>query len=218
MNKDNRKIFRKLDLVTSICPGQAVIGLYFGTGNVQRPAALDELEDPSAGNGRDIIGVIWDYEALPSGLTQSGLKEVSYVNRIDPAAILLGGKYGWFISLRNHERMLRDPLVFDQVGYYKTWEPTLTAPECGGGAGVDRIYAIDSCSSEAAVDADGDGSREISERETWSGGTEIGSGFLFFTPRDAPVLVSHADISKRQSAELNKRERRRPGIYFFREL
>jgi hypothetical protein len=140
------------------------------------------------------------------------------VEKIEPAEIFAEGKAGWFISLRPQERVLRDPLVFDQVAYYKSWEPTSSAPECGGGAGYDRIYAIESCTSEATVDKDGDGVREISERETWAGGTDIGSGFLFFTPKSSPVLVSHADITKKQSAELNQRERRRPSIFFFREL
>ena len=40
-SKDFRKIFRKISIVPSTCPGANVTGLYFGTGNVQRPNASD---------------------------------------------------------------------------------------------------------------------------------------------------------------------------------
>ena len=42
-SKDFRKVFRQLELVISSCPGSTVLGVYFGTGNVQRPSATDEL-------------------------------------------------------------------------------------------------------------------------------------------------------------------------------
>ena len=37
------------------------------------------------------------------------------------------GKFGWRYHLKANERMLRDPLVFDRVAYFKTYEPTNSA-------------------------------------------------------------------------------------------
>lgn len=217
-SRDQRKIFRKIDLVLSRCAGRPALGLYFGTGNIQRPGAKDELTDPAITNGRDIVGVVWDVEGLPSGLTDQALADVTQLAEIDPKTLIASQKFGWYLSLNENERMLRDPLVFDQVAYFKTFEPTQTALECGGGSGVDRVYALDSCTAAAANDENGDGSRTMSEREAWNGQTEVGGGLFFFTPKDSPVLVSHADITKQQKARLNRRERRRPGLFLWREL
>ena len=217
VSKNARKIFRKLDLVSSLCSGKLVTGVYFGTGDIQRPTSKDELQDPSMTNGRDIIGVLWDDGALPADLTQSDLKELTNTTGLTAQQIVASGKQGWFISLGTNERMLRDPLIFDRVAFYKTYEPTQGAVECGGGSGVDRIYAINSCDGSSVNDANSDGSRTISEREVWNGETEVGGGLFFFTPKDSPVLVSHADITKRQNAVLNPRRRTRPGLFLWRE-
>ena len=216
-SKDFRKIFRRLDLVLSTCPGQRVYGLYFGTGNVQRPAAKDELMDPTVNNGRDIVGVIWDDGSLPAGLTEAGLLDAT--SRFDLTALDIynQGRRGWFIGLHKHERMLRDPLVFDRVAYFKTYEPTGVAEECGGGSGIDRIYAVNACTAAPAVTAQAGAQRTVSEREVWNGQTEIGGGLFFFTPKDSPVLVSHADITRRQKASLNEKRRSRPTLFLWRE-
>ncbi len=218
VDKDNRKIFRKLDLVLSTCPGRRVVGVYFGTGNVQRPLAKDELQDTSLTNGRDIIGVIWDYDGLPSNLTQDGLLDVTNTQDRTAAEILnIDGKHGWYISLNPNERMLRDPLVFDGVAFYKTYEPTQQPAECSSGSGIDRIYALDNCNGSPEQDVNGNGALALSERQVWNGETEIGGGLFFFTPRDSPVLVSHADLSQQQQATLNERGRSRPGLFLWRE-
>ena len=218
MDKDHRKIFRKMDLVLSSCPGRRVVGIYFGTGNQQRPLAKDELQDPTKTNGRDIVGVIWDHDALPSGLTQSGLLDVTNRQDLTASEILnTEQKHGWYIQLKQNERMLRDPLVFDGVAFYKTYEPDQGAIECNGGSGFDRIYAVDNCNGAPEQDVNANGSIALSERNVWNGETEIGGGLFFFTPKDSPVLVSHADLSKQQKANLNERSRSRPGLFLWRE-
>ncbi len=217
VDKDHRKIQRRIDLALSSCQGQRSVALYFGTGDVQRPADKDLLEDAAVTDGRDLIGVLYDTPKLPSGLTEGDLENVTAIPVVDPADLLLHDKHGWAIRLADNERMLRDPLVFDRVAYYKSFEPTTEALECGGGSGVDRVYAIDSCTAQAVDDKDGDGDRAIGEREVWIGQTEIGGGLFFFTPKDSPVLVSHADLGKRQKAGLNARKRSRPGLFFWRE-
>ncbi len=218
VDKDHRKIFRKLDLVLSACPGRRVLGVYFGTGDQQRPLAKDELQDTSVTNGADMIGVVWDYDGLPSGLTQSGLLDITArQDRTAPEILIDEKKHGWYILLNPNERMLRDPLVFDGVAFYKTYEPTTTPAECGGGSGIDRIYAVNNCNGAPTQDVNGNGSLTLSERRVWNGETEIGGGLFFFTPKDSPVLVSHADLSKQQKANLNERGRSRPGLFLWRE-
>ncbi|MEL7368244.1 MAG: hypothetical protein AAFN74_04985 [Myxococcota bacterium] len=216
VDKDYRKIFRRLDLVKSSCPGRSVLGVYFGTG--ERPLAKDELQNPAVTNGRDLIGVVWDFDGLPTGLTQDDLLDVtSRQDRTAPEILINEKKFGWFITLNPNERMLRDPLVFDGTAFYKTYEPTIGAVECGGGSGIDRIYAVNNCNGAPAQDVNGNGSLTLSERRVWNGETEIGGGLFFFTPKDSPVLVSHADLSKKQKANLNERGRSRPGLFLWRE-
>lgn len=217
VDKDHRKIFRRLDLVLSGCPGREVIGVYFGTGDIQRPTAKDELTDPAATDGKDLLGVLWDYSGLPAGLTDQDLADVTNDDQLEAPQIWASGKFGWRYHLKANERMLRDPLVFDRVAYFKTYEPTNAAGECGGGSGVDRIYALESCSAAAEIDVNGNGTRSIDERQVWNGETEIGGGLFFFTPKDSPVLVSHADITKKQDASLNTRSHRRPKLFLWRE-
>jgi hypothetical protein len=218
VTKDHRKIFRRLDLVQSTCPGQSVVGVYFGTGNIQHPTSKSDLADSTITNGQELIGVVWDLPSAPSNLTEANLEDVTAGTNKTALQILQGGKYGWRMALADNERMLRDPLVFDSVAYFKTFEPTQGAEECGGGSGIDRVYAVDNCVGAPTVDVNGDGVRDVaSEREVWSGQTEIGGGLFFFTPKDSPVLVSHADITTRTQARLNSKKRSRPGLFLWRE-
>ena len=217
VSTDHRKIQRRIDIALSSCQGRRAVALYFGTGDNQRPGDKDNLMDPTITDGFELVGVLYDSPTLPKDLTQADLENVSKIPSVDPASLLKTNKHGWAVRLDKNERMLRDPLVFDRVAYYKTFEPTIEAAECGGGSGVDRIYAIDSCTASAIKDADGNGTRSVGEREVWLGETEIGGGLFFYTPKDGPVLVSHADLGKRQRAGLNVRKRTRPGLYFWRE-
>lgn len=219
MDQNHRKIFRRLDLVLSGCPGQSAVGVYFGTGNQQGPVSKSDLQDPAVSNGKDFVGVVWDILSLPADLTEADLEDVTGGTSLTAQQMLQKKRYGWRISLADNERMLRDPLVFDGVAYFKTFEPTVAAEECGGSSGLDRIYAVDNCTGGAVTDLDGDGLVDTStEREVWSGETEVGGGLFFYTPKDSPVLVSHADISQQQNARLNARQRSRPGLYLWREF
>ncbi|MCB9654767.1 MAG: VWA domain-containing protein [Deltaproteobacteria bacterium] len=214
VDRDHRKIFRRLDLAHSSCPGRSVVAIYFGTGNVQRPNAKDELTDTSVTDGRDIIGVLWDYDQLPSGLTQSDLADATDTT-VDANAIFAEGKPGWIVRLAKNERMLRDPLVFDSVAYFKTYEPAVAATTCGAGSGLDRIYALDNCSSGAAGASS---SAVMSEREVWAGETEVGGGLFLFTPKDSPILVSHADLSQKSAANLNEARSPRLKLLLWRRV
>ena len=217
VNKDHRKLFRKLDLVLSTCPGTVAVAVHFGTGNVQRPAATDDLADPSITNGRDIVGVLWDHPGLPTNATEDELLDVTGGYGQPGVQILAGGHHGWYINLADNERMLRDPFVFEGVYFAKTYTPLTGAVECSGGSGVDRIYALNSCNGDAAHDQNEDGVYAASERTAWSGETEVGGGLFFFTPKNGSVVLSHMDLTTSQPATLNKRRRIRPGLYFWRE-
>lgn len=218
VDQNHRKLFRKLDLVLSGCPGQRAVGIYFGTGNMQGPTSKADLMDAGINNGRDLVGVLWDLSSLPSNLTENDLEDVTGGAAMTAPQMVANQKYGWRMNLDKNERMLRNPLVFDSVAYFKTFEPTSSAVECGGSSGMDRIYALNNCDGSPVSDQDGDGVLDpASEREVWSGQTEVGGGLFFFTPKNSPVLVSHADITQRQTAQLNRRGRSRPGLYLWRE-
>lgn len=218
VNKDHRKLFRKLDLVLSTCPGAVAVAVHFGTGNVQRPAATDELADRSITNGRDIVGVVWDHPGLPVNATEAQLLDVTNGYGRPGVQILAGGHHGWYINLPDDERMLRDPFVFEGVYFAKTYRPVTGASECKGGSGVDQIYALNSCNGDAAHDQNQDGVYAVAERKAWSGSTEGGAGMFFFAPKDGSVVVSHMDLSTQQPASLNQSRRIRPGLYFWREF
>ena len=58
--RDFRKMFSRLDLVPSTCTGRKSVGIYFGTGNAQRPTSADELSGAPAvatpAADRNIVG------------------------------------------------------------------------------------------------------------------------------------------------------------------
>lgn len=214
-SKDLRKIFRKLDLVPTGCPGRRALGIYFGTGNVQRPAATDELTDPGLTHGRDVIGVLWDTADLPEGLSLDDLEDATQVAAIDPKAAFARGRRGWFLSLAPSERMLRDPLVFEAVAYFKTFRPVNAALECSAAAGTDAIYAVDNCTAAAVVDGPGS---PIADRQAWSGHTDVGGGLLLFTPKNGAPLVTHGNLQRTERAALvDQRRGRIPRIFLWRE-
>jgi hypothetical protein len=214
-SKDFRKIFRKLDLVTSSCPGQRVVGVYFGTGDQQRPAATDELTNTALTDGRDVVGVIWDSADLPSNLDITNLYDVSAVASVNAKQIFSQGYRGWYWRLGPHERMLRDPLVFEGTTYFKTFTPAGTAAECARTTGDDAVYAVDNCTAEAETDGPGD---PIADRRVWSDETYVGGNLLLVTPRDGPPIVSHGHLGRVADAALtNKQASRVPRIFLWRE-
>jgi hypothetical protein len=213
---DFRKFFTRVDLVESRCPGKEVVGVYFGTGDVQQPANLNILNDSSLNDGRDIVGVIWDDGAV-SSIGVDGLADATNVDAIEPREVYGQGKKGWVLRLERHERMIRDPLVAEGVAFFKTFTPIPSSAACDTASGVDRVYAVDNCSARAAQDVNGDGVKSKEEREKWEGETEGGAGLFVYTPKETGVIVSHGDLSREQQAELNIR-RKRPGLFLWREL
>lgn len=213
VSKDHRKLFRQLDVVESVCPGREVVGLYFGTGNVQRPLARDELGRSSATNGRDVIGVIWDHEELPSGVTQDDLLDATDVNAIDPTGALADNKHGWIISLEDDERMLEDPLVFDGTAFFKTFQPMQDAQACSAGTGTERFYAVDNCSAASAAEDQDRSARVVKSEEV-----SKTSPLLFVAPKNAEPMVLHTDLSAANKAVVGPAPRTRPSLFLWREI
>ena len=214
VSKDHRKIFTRIDIVESFCPGREVVGVYFGTGNVQRPLASDELQLARATDGREVIGVLWDDGNLPEDLTQQDLADASTVDSIDPVAEYGRGKYGWLLRLLNQERLLRDPIVVDGIAYFKTFEADISSGgACRLSAGFDRVYAVDNCSAEAESE-----SKLRSERVAWSGNTVIATGLTLLAPKNGIPIVVHGDITSVQNAAIGQTKAPRPGIFLWRDL
>lgn len=212
-DKDHRKIFQPFDLVDSQCPGRTVVGIYFGTGNLQRPLAADELEDPDVTDGFDVVGVLWDYEGLATPATPDDFMDATSVDAIDPLDGFTNGKVGWMMRLRDDERMLKAPLVLDGVAYFRTFQPDIEPTACEAGTGIDRIYAVDNCTVQATGD---DTSKEA--RELWSSVSNGGAELLLITPSHGAPFVTHGDASQSQRASLGDTGRSRPDIMFWREI
>lgn len=196
LSRDVRKIFRRLDIVASTCPGQRVYAVYFGTGDVQRPLARAANSGPQeerylrnaslAPNGRDIMGVIYDYGSTRHVTQQTtNFFNATSVNTVPQ----IGSQVGWYVELAASEKMLRDPLVFQNVAYFKTFQPGNAATECEAGSGTDRTYAMNSCNAEAIVDANNNRSLTFDERVTSSGSEDIGPDPFVLTPPGAPPIV-----------------------------
>jgi hypothetical protein len=205
-SKDYRKIFGRLDIVLSDCSGRRSVGVYFGTGNVQRPASTDDLEDTSLTNGRNVLGVVWDNPLLPSNLTLANLKNVT--SELEIVDTKSGSAVnGFYLELRDDEKVLRDPLVFSGTAFFKTYSPATsgTTLECTASTGVDRVYAFDSCTTKPIADGPDAGTvagNSVSDREVWSGSVDIGQGFVLFTPKEGESFVSLANMRKEESASL----------------
>ncbi|TFH33419.1 MAG: hypothetical protein E4G97_00570 [Deltaproteobacteria bacterium] len=139
--------------------------LYFGTGNQEFPVS-------DGGTGK--FYAIKDYDSLPAGwptlpLTESNLADVT-VN-LGYTSLITGTvaptQYGWFVNLRNivnsgihganaadtythaAEKVLSDPLVFNNNVYFTTFTPNPADP-CNGG-GVARVYGINMYNATAGM-------------------------------------------------------------------
>ena len=187
-SKDYRKIFTRLDIVISTCPGRRAFGVYFGTGNMQRPAADDALQNSSVvPSGREVIGVVWNTAALPDNASLDDLVEVTDLFSIDPTAS--GNEHGWYIQLNDQERMLRDPLVFDGTAYFDVFQPIVTPTECTSAIGNSRTLAMNNCTSEPLDIPPGstpDEARTVASREN----SNIGGGFLLHSRAGKEVIIS----------------------------
>lgn len=214
-SKDIRKVFRKLDLVLSTCSGENVVAVHFGTGNVQRPNARDELENGAITSGRDVVGVFWD-NGRTSNATIGDLADITTDPKVDPKAARLDGKVGWYFELAEDEKMLRDPLVFLGTAFYKTHSPTAQARACGNTVGTDFIYAVNNCTGEAVVDADGNGTKDPSDRRAWNGNQDIGGDMLLFTPRSGKSFVSAGSQTIEEAAAIEKKSTPNVRLYQWR--
>lgn len=223
-SKDYRKIFTQLDLVISTCPGKRAVGVYFGTGNVQRPAADDALQDPDVtgtgnsvyGDGRDVVGVVWDSPTLPAGASLDDLANVTDTSRLNNTSTG-PASHGWFIELDPNERMLRDPLVFDGLAYFDTYRPVTGPSECVSAAGAGRSLVADNCTAEGF----GDRVNPLTPNDTRTASpridSTIGGGFAFVAPTSGRAFVT-LGLDATTQASLPVRSDRRPVRLFLWRL
>lgn len=223
-SKDYRKVFTQLDLVPSTCPGRRAVGVYFGTGNIQRPAATDALEDPSVtglpnsvyGTSRDVVGVVWDTPNLPSN---AGLEDLYNVTDVAAIADPSDPAYddGWFIELDENERMLRDPLVFDTLAYFDVYRPVQGPTECVSAIGQSRTLVMDNCTAEGFGDTYANPTTPMEARTAARRiDSTIGGGFAFVAPNDGPAFLT-LGLDSTSKARLPARQDRRPmRLYLWR--
>ncbi|MCB9652545.1 MAG: hypothetical protein H6729_00240 [Deltaproteobacteria bacterium] len=223
-SKDFRKIFTKLEVVRSSCNGTRSVGVYFGTGNLQRAASFDNLGDPNisglvGGNvlsNRNIMGVVWDSPKLPAGGTdlEHMLNVTDEVRIADPTQ---DGTQGYFIELLANEKVLRPALVFNGVAFFKTYQPVTPATECVSSRGVDRVYAFNNCNAEPVTDSNGNAVTDTGDRLAWSSDvTDIGAPLMLFTPKGEDAFVQTGDQVAGNAALPSKRFRKGLSLLLFR--
>ncbi|MBK8010870.1 MAG: hypothetical protein IPK13_05940 [Deltaproteobacteria bacterium] len=218
-SKDFRKIFTKLELVHSTCNGARSVGLYGGTGNIQRASEFDNIQNPAvttppSGNAgqRDILFVVWDSEKMPAGGTNLDLMyNVTDLKKIDdPTQAAVDG---YFIELLDDEKLLRNALVFGGVAFFKTYQPSVGAEECVSASGLDRAYAFDNCTAEAVADGNGNGATgEVADRAVWQGSTDIGNPLQLFAPKGMDPFVSVLDQNTENAAAILSSKQFRKGL------
>lgn len=223
-SKDYRKIFTKLDLVLSTCNGSRSIGVYFGTGNLQRAGASDNLQNPALlsgtpanppNSGRNVFGVVWDspsycQSAIGAGCihgtaTLDDLFDASNVAQIDQSQLATGKAVnGWYLELFENEGMYRNPVVLNGVAYFKTYQVQTAATECVSAVGLDRVYALNSCTTQAAVPNPATAGQPPStaDRQAWQGQSDIGGGLLLLTPKNGDIIVSAGSGVKSDPAKV----------------
>lgn len=195
-SRNYRKIFAPVDLVVSTCPGERSVGVYFGTGNLQRPAIVPST-DPAAppsrrspdlnldasplvtSSDRDLMGVVWDNSSVPAGGYE--LDDLAEVTSVAPLNAMDGVEDGgYYLQLDSHEKVLRSPLVFDGTAYFQTYYPTAPATECDDASAYNRLYAFDNCTAEPRAST-----RLI--RETESG---LAAGFTTYADNVNGVMIT----------------------------
>lgn len=195
-SKDYRKIFVRPEIVVSTCNGSRSIGVYFGTGNLQRPALLDNLQDPAVADLgpasvvpgiRNVLGVVWDRPGLPGNLGLEDLENVTNIIQVaDPRAG--NSRNGWYIEVAENAKMLREPVVLNSVAFFKTYQPVVSATECLAASGREAVYAVNSCTAFPAYDG-GNGTFEVSDRIVQARAADIGGDFLLLSPQDEKTRV-----------------------------
>lgn len=188
-NFNFRKIQTRVDLVRSRCTGVNAVQVVFGTGDQQNPVRTGQL-----GGDRNIFGVIWDDNTLGAGTTLANLVDATATPVLDPKNLGAGMK-GWYVRLGADEQILRNPLVFGQVAYFKSYIPgalgqcpDLSNPNAGSGSA--NFYAVDSCTSEAVVDRNGNAVLETGERvASTDASADIGMSPMLVASRDAVMVL-----------------------------
>lgn len=214
--KDFRRIFTKLDVAVSTCTGSRRLGVYFGTGNVQRPAldlylrnaaittppsvtpasiiwpAVTPGSDATGGTPDvDVFGVVWD-DGVKGDIGLEDMFNATTVTQVDytNGAFATQTQNGWYIMTGRDEKVLRDPLVIDGVAYFKTYDPTIKATECVSATGIDSVFAVDNCNAAPLGDTNGSGTTNANDRRVWQGQTDIGGNLMLYTPPDGPPVVT----------------------------
>ena len=217
-SRDLRRIFTQLELVLSTCNGNRAVGVYFGTGNLQRPAMFDNFNNPvpatfpgmQSATPADLIGVVWDHYNLPQDAGPEDLANLTnQVQVVDPRAG--NAVNGWIIELFAQEKMLRDPLVLDGVAYFKTYAPLTPASECISADGYDITYAMDNCTGRPVADGNNSGvvADSVGDRHAGASQTDIGGNLLLFTPPDRDAFVTNANTAVQAKADLPTKGNRR---------
>lgn len=199
-SKDFRKIFADLELVRSNCTGATAVGVYFGTGNLQRAGSIDNLKDPAVADFTNmqgssvfmdnVYGVVWDYPGLPADADLDDLENVtSAIQVVDPRANLATN--GWFIE--TFGAVLRAPLVFDGVAYFREFYLSTQATECISATSAESTVAINNCTARPATD--GDGSMIVgdstSDRYVEFTNVDIGGEMTLYTPAQGlPTVIT----------------------------
>lgn len=210
-SKDYRKIFTKSDIVLSTCTGRRSVGVYFGTGNLQRPAAIlngalpgatveRNLQNPSvtrfgnmtASYEADVLGVVWDTPDVPDGgYTLADLSNATDVFDVDPTSAV--AQRGFFIELLEDEKMLRRPLVFNSVAFFQTYQPTVATGECTDALGKSYSLAFDNCTAapvRANAGAPSDRRTVLSQQSLIGGETTVVS-----TGKETLIIAGETDGS-----------------------
>lgn len=202
-SKDFRKIFADFDIVRSSCNGDSAIGVYFGTGNLQRPAVMstpvDNLQDPAVAGFTgmlassyipDVFGVVWDHATLPTNAGLENLENITNSIQVtDPRSG--NARNGWIIELLEFGKVLREPVVFDGVAYFQEFTPLTPATECVSATSVETTFAIDNCTGRP--ETDGDGSTivgdSLADRYVSYETSDIGGGVELYTPPGKTPVV-----------------------------
>jgi hypothetical protein len=176
VSKNLRRIERPLDIFVTGCAGGKQIGIGFGTGNLSRPSATDDLDGAvkvtNQYPGFDVVGQILDNGLTIANFTNGPLRlDASTAVTLDGqgrevAGNTCGGECltdvtnadladldasiyrGFFFRLQDDEKMLRDPLTVLGTTFFKTYRPIKAATACDPAIGRDTIYGVTTCAAE----------------------------------------------------------------------
>ncbi|MBI3013667.1 MAG: hypothetical protein HYY65_01075, partial [Candidatus Tectomicrobia bacterium] len=159
---------------------QSRLWVYFGSGN---------REDPQNAASTNKFYAIRDESGI-TPLNETNLSDVSGTNTFsEPAAPFKG----WFVSMAAGEKVLSRPTVFNQIAFFSTYTPTVSADPCVRG-GTSKLYALHFLSgggatNVAAVQSSGFTAAALSARAI-SVGTGLASSPVVSVGADGSVIVT----------------------------